>query len=99
MGHLWTPFYLEKEIIMSICFAKPVKLNKKFSLSYVPLLSTKAPFRTSIPRADLRHTENSLDFQRSKSLWIKFIFGIEGGKDFLVTNMESASGDFFMFTL
>lgn len=53
---------------MSICFAKPVKSNKKFLLSQMSLLLPKANFRTFIPRADVRHTENSLDFQRSRSL-------------------------------
>lgn len=55
---------------MSIYFGKPMKLDKKFLLSYMSLLtlSIKAHFRIFIPRADVRHTESSLDFQRPKSL-------------------------------
>lgn len=45
---------------MPICFAKPAKLNKKFLFSYMSLLSTKEPPRTFLPRADVRHRENSL---------------------------------------
>lgn len=55
---------------MSIGFAEPVKLDKKFLLSYMSLLtlSTKSHFRNFISRAAVRHRENSVEFQRSRSL-------------------------------
>jgi len=55
---------------MSIRFAKLAKLDKKFLLSYMSLLilSTKSHFRTFIPRAGFGHTENSVEFCRSRSL-------------------------------
>lgn len=54
---------------MSIGFAELTKLDKNFLLSYMLLLtlSTKSHFRTFISRAGVRHTENSSEFQRSRS--------------------------------